>query len=232
MKLIKINGEKGYDKLSHLPFNRNFKLRQSLVESIKVYGFIQPIITIKTNIVDGCIKTYILDGQHRAMAAQYLDIPFYAYELSNKVKSTTELVELVAKLNNSAVAWKIEDYAVAYASLDIQDYKELLQVNSKYGYTLPVIANMLEGSINTKKSNDTVKLGTFAIKAMDVTIETLNLGRKTKRMNTRMLMAFHKLRLTNDNFEFNKFKKNFEESYEMLKNESYDDYYNVFLKLI
>lgn len=230
---MRIKGEKGYTKLFHFPFNREFKLRQSLVLSMQELGFIDPICLIKTDIIDGVERIYILDGQNRAMAAQYLDINFDGYLLDKKVKSLEEIVGLVAKYNNSSVPWNLNNYAHAYSTLGNQHYKTLLEINSKYGYTTSSIASLLEG--NTGKgvnTSENIKQGTFQIKAKKTTLETLNLVRQTKRMSARMLYAFHKLRLTKDNFNFEVFKTNFEENYTLIKSESYDDYYNVFLKFV
>ena len=78
MKLIQLNGVSGYKKLNHLPFNRDYILRKGLVASMKKRGFIIPILVCYTTAIDGVRQLYILDGQHRALAAQYLDITFYA----------------------------------------------------------------------------------------------------------------------------------------------------------
>lgn len=233
MKLHKIKGEKGYDKLSHLPFNRPFKLRMNLVESMKKHGFIVPIVIIVTDVIDGVLRKYILDGQHRAMAAQYLNIDFYAVELDIKITSLAQVVGLVAKYNNSSIAWNLDNYVNAYSSLNNEHYKTLSSIHSKYGYTTSSIACLLEGNMSKSGSTaENIKQGTFIIKAKETTLETLNLVRQTKRMSARMLFAFHKLRLTKDNFKFEVFKKNFEANYTLIKSESYDDYYNVFLTLV
>lgn len=234
MKLNIIKGAKGYKKLNHLPFNREFSLRNKLVESIKIYGFIQPIVLCYSNFEfpDEEPKLYILDGQHRALAAQYLDVNFTAVILDYKNINVTQIINIVAKLNNSAVAWTLEDYCKAWHSLGKTDYTTLLSVKKNYGYTIDTLASILSGHITRQRVTDHVKEGIFKVTSKESTLVTLKLLTKTKRMNSRMLISFHRVRLTVDNFDFKVFKTKFEQQYEAIKAESYDDYFEIFKKLL
>lgn len=106
-----------------LPFQRKAVLRNSLVESMKKWGFLGSIIIIKTNIIDGNEKLYIIDGQHRYLAAEYLKLDINANILTCNNWSIKDLVELVAKLNSTGVSWNNADYIKAYASLGLESYK-------------------------------------------------------------------------------------------------------------
>ena len=177
MKTKIFKGSTGYSKLQHLPFNRDFTLRE-----------IEP-------------------------------------------KTKEELVGIVAKLNNSSVAWKVQNYCEAYRSLNNENYKTLLKICHLSGYSVQTIGEMLSGGMSYKTSSigGVLKTGDFVIKANKVTEETLLLSKETKRMTSRMLLAFHKIRLTNDNFKFNKFKKEFEKNYTELKANSIDSFYDLFM---
>jgi len=230
MKLITLNGEKGYKKLNHLPFNRDFTLRPSLVKSMQEFGFIVPIICCYTSIISGVRELYILDGQHRALAAQYLNMKFYCIILDEEPNTIERLIKIVSKLNNTSVAWKIETYCKAYASVGYSAYIELLKISKLYGFTVPIVGSMLEGNIGRRLNTDSLKNGSFKITARDITLESINLVRKTElKFTNRMLAGFHKARLTVDNFNFEKFNSKLQKTYKELRASKIDDYYEVFL---
>ena len=65
-----------YDLFKFFDFNREADQNHvnRLVESIKRWGFVSCVTVIKTDAIDGVMSYYILDGQHRFLAAKILNI--------------------------------------------------------------------------------------------------------------------------------------------------------------
>lgn len=227
MKTKIFKGASGYAKLSHLPFNRDFTLRPSLVKSMRKHGFITGIYCCYSEAITGVRELYILDGQHRALAAQYLDIDFTVCILDFEPKTGEELIDLVSLYNNTAVAWKLETYCKAYAALGKKDYKYLVKMCKINGVAFATFAMMLTGNSNSAKT--ACKTGAFKITSRNVAIKTLDLSKVLDhKMSGRMLMALHVVRLTKDHFRFDKFKKAFNKDYEALKSKGFDNYRDEF----
>lgn len=230
-----LNGTSGYKKLSHLPFNRDYSLRKTLVDSMKENGFIVPINCIYTDVITGVRELYILDGQNRALAAQYLNIPFDIMILEEEPKTKERLVELVAILNNTSVPWKLETYCKAYASLSYEDYTKLLKYSKLYGQSVSTTASLLSGSIAGKTASVGTKLrtGVFSIVAEASTLETFDLISKMGvNFTGRMTLAFHKLRMLHDDFDFEIFKRNLVRVYDEVKASRLDEYYDLFVSFL
>ena len=235
MKFKTLKGEKGYRQLSHLPFNRDFYLRSGLVESIKELGFITVIYCCYSTAIDGVRRLYILDGQHRALAAQFLDVDFPIAILDAEPSTKEELVKLTARYNNSSVAWKLSVYVNAYISLNYSDYLTLNKLSIENGFSHKTIGCMMKGRLSDGGSitGNEIKQGVFKINNLKETIETLDLIKKLdNRMNNSMLLSFHRIRLMNNNFDFESFKLSFNKNYEELVATSYrlyDDLFNSWI---
>lgn len=226
-----LKGERGYQKLSHLPFNRDFCLRNGLVESIKELGFITVIYCCYSTAIDGTRKLYILDGQHRALAAQFLDVDFPIAILDTEPTTKEELVKLTARYNNSSVAWKLSVYVNAYISLNYEDYLTLNKLALENGFSHKTIGCMMKGRLHDGGSitGDEIKQGIFKITNLKEAKDTLALVKKLdNRMNNSMLLSFHRIRLMNDNFDFQSFKIAFNKNYEELVATSYRLYDDLF----
>lgn len=228
------NGSIGYKKLSFLPFNRDFTLRESLVKSMQERGFITHVYCCYSKAITGTRELYVLDGQHRALAAQYLNIPFHVAILEIEPETTEELVHLVAVYNNTSVSWQLETYCKAYAILGKVDYLELLRISKENGQTISTTAYLLSGVFNAKSVNNStsIKTGAFKINAKISAEQTFLLIKDLKfKMSGRMLMAFHYVRLTKDNFNFFKFKTEFNKEYKNLKSLRLDDFTEKFISM-
>ena len=127
MSKVKVLTKKEINNIGILPFQRQASVRSSLVNSMKQYGFLGSILMIKTSVINGVEKLYIIDGQHRFLAAQFLGIPITANVIETN-KSKEELIYLISTLNSTGIKWKIEDYINAYASLSNENYVKLIQV--------------------------------------------------------------------------------------------------------
>lgn len=236
MKPIVIKRKKDIENLQILSFNRGFSLRENLVESMRKHGFISRIILAYSNheYPDADPLLYVIDGQHRLKAAEYLSIPVYADILEGDNYSFKELVDLVATYNNQSVRWSLKDYVSAWHMYGKSDYSVLEGIQKKYGFSHSVLAVLLSGSISSGSGRvtDNVRKGKFKVKAKKETLKTLELVTQLSRPNNRMLTAFHNVRLTSDNFNFTKFKSNYEKEYSSLKNKKLLDYVEYFKKLL
>lgn len=127
MKLLTKNDIKN---ISTLPFQRQASIRQTLVNSMRKYGFLGSILMIKTSIIAGIEKLYIIDGQHRFLSGQYLglDIPANIMDFNG---TPEELVKMIATLNSTGVEWSTVDYINAYSALGNKHYLSLLKLSKE-----------------------------------------------------------------------------------------------------
>jgi hypothetical protein len=231
MKFKVIKGLAGYATLNHLPFNRDYSLRSGLVKSMKKNGFIDPIKLCWSTAINGVRTLYILDGQHRALAAQYLNIEFYGIIIEEEPTTKERLVELTATYNNSSVAWKIAVYVAAYISLNYDSYLTLNKLAIENGFSHKIVGTMLRGKLSDGGSDvaNEIKQGSFKITNLVEAKETLLLTRQLgNKMNNSMLLSFHRIRLMDSSFDFNTFKLAFNKNYEELVATSYRLYDDVF----
>lgn len=230
MKLITYNGAKDYGKLKHLPFNRGFKVRKNLIDSMNKKGFVVPILIVKTDLITGKKEPFIVDGQNRAITAAFLDIPFYAVEVDIDFESLDELVEYVAELNSTHKSWKLDNYVEAYAYLNYKPYKKLLSITQKTYFTIPTVAVMLYGTRSNSVVKQKIENGDFVINQLKETENTLRIVAelsKHERFTSRMVLALHYV-ASLKYFNEDKFKKNYKEKASEIKELNLDDYTDVF----
>jgi len=180
MKLIKFKGQKDYDKINHLPFNREYNLRPSLVESMKNKGFIDAI-SLCYSTAFGTKELYLLDGQHRALAANYLNIEFYGNVNEKIIETKEELVELVATYNNTSVCWELITYVKAYIALNYEDYVELYKVSKENGFSVKTIASLfinylVDGGGNPTSAHSLISGLTVAANDVLTTADTFGIN--------------------------------------------------------
>lgn len=132
-----------------------------LAESINKMGIIRPVVVCKTSIIDGSMKTYILDGQHlySACLRNNSDIPYVETEVTSKA----DLIEKIALLNSSSKSWIISDYLQSWGSIK-EDYKELLRLVGVYDIEASIIAGILHGASSGGTISRIIKKGLFSIK--------------------------------------------------------------------
>jgi hypothetical protein len=125
-----------YELFDYLPFNRpvdNAHVNK-LMESMKIHGFKGVIQVIKTSFIEGKVKLYILEGQHRFASAMRLGIPF-KFELTELV-SQHETAEFIAELNNSAKSWGTSQFLKVWSGLGIKEYVKLNKVFNDTGFQI------------------------------------------------------------------------------------------------
>lgn len=235
MRLLTFNGKVGFKKLNFLPFNRDFKVRNNLVDSINQFGFQVPILLVKTDVITGTEELYVVDGQNRAVTAEYLDKTFYGV-LDNTLifQSKSELVQYVAKLNSTQVKWSAANYVHAYTYLGFPEYIKLNKYNKNNPYSLTTIAAMLTGFRSKGECPRTVAEGTFTAhleKELDYSLSVAAKASKHGRLTNRMMLALHYV-ASLKTFDENKFLNQYRKQYECIKEMKLDDFTDVFTSWI
>ena len=142
---------KRYDLFELLHFNRSVDQPhvKKLVESMKKNGFKGVLQVIKTKFIDGTIRYYIVDGQHRMAAAQQLGINFNfeVTELDTKVSTA----EFIAELNTSVKSWGTSNFLEVWSALGIGEYVKLKQIQKETGFQL---TPLLEAYLFTSNQYD------------------------------------------------------------------------------
>jgi hypothetical protein len=180
-------------KINSMPFNRDPKVVQKLVENMNRFGFTVPILLIKTNLLDGYDRIYIVDGHNRATTALYLNIPFRGILLPNKFSNLEELVEFVSSLNNSQKAWINMDYIRSYAHVGKKEYIDLIQVKSKTPYSITTVATTLS-SVGKTTQSENIKKGNFKITRLKEANEVFSYAgelSKYKPLSNRMILSLN-----------------------------------------
>lgn len=234
MKLITLNGKAGFKKLRFLPFNRPFGVRKDLIEKINTYGFISPIKVIITDLITGAEELFVVDGQHRAAAANFLDITFYAEIIDLKFKSASEIVQFVASLNSTQVNWTTISYVNAYVYLGYPEYIKLNKYTKRGPYSISAVASMLNGIRTKGATPHSVKEGTFVAsltKEFEYTLEVSAKASKFARLTNRMGLGIHYV-ANLKSFNEEKFLKNFEKHYEYVRDLGLDDFTDIFMSWI
>jgi hypothetical protein len=194
MKSIDFKSREDFGKkVNSMPFNRDAKVVKELVENMNRFGFTVPILLIKTNLLDGFDRMYIVDGHNRATTALYLNIPFTGVLLPNKFPNLEELVEFVSSLNNSQKAWINMDYIRSYAHVGKKEYIDLIQIKSKTPYSITAVATTLS-SVGKTTPSENIKKGNFKItrlkEANDVFTYAGELS-KYKPLSNRMILSLN-----------------------------------------
>jgi len=140
-----------YELFNFLTFNRKTDEQHinKLIESMKMFGFIGVIQVIETAIIEGKKRLYIVDGQHRFMAAMRLGLPiqFQIHKADNK----KELAELIAELNSSAKSWGTTQYLKVWSELGIEEYTQLKQVLLETGYQITPLVEIFTGQCTMRE---------------------------------------------------------------------------------
>jgi predicted nucleic acid-binding Zn finger protein len=223
MKTIKIETEKDYLKLKHVPFNREYGCRADLQASMHKYGFIGEIILIETD-VWGEMNIYIADGQNRAATAASMGIPFYGVVCDIKFKSQAEVVQFIASRNCTQKAWTPANYVKAYAYLGREDYVLLTKLAQTSTFTMSVIAALLmnlRGGVKKQIQNGTFKC-TF-LQETKACLAFASLLSKEGQLSCRMLKALSQVMLLKK-FDPIVFQKKYAENYSRIKELRLDDY--------
>ena len=161
-KDLKIKHTTTYSTFSVLPMNRGIDSKhvQKMITSLRLQGCLRVVICCKTNIIEGELKTYIIDGQHIATALEREGQPIPYIEI--EIKSEEELIEKMAYLNNSSKSWDLMNYINAWKMIR-PDYMKLFKWKNMYDIEITMLAAIGVNSSSFKFSTGTIKTGEFKI---------------------------------------------------------------------
>lgn len=183
------------EKINFIPFNRTGRVRADLIKTMNEFGFTVPILMVKTSILDGIEKLYVVDGHNRVATARFLKIPFYGVLLDIKFLSIEELVKFVSGLNNTQKAWTNYEYITAFAHVGKPDYQQLIKLKSTVPYSITAMASMLYGASRNSIST-VIKNGNFKISKLEETRGTISYAgelSKYKPLTNRMVLSLHNI---------------------------------------
>ena len=132
-----------------------------LAESINKMGITRPVVIAEIDFITGKKVKYIIDGQHlfNACLRNNIDIPY----IYITVKDKADLVQKIALLNASSKNWTMQDYVLAWGSIN-SDYVKLNQYFNTYDFEMLIVADILSGNMtNGGRSTSKLKRGEFKI---------------------------------------------------------------------
>lgn len=147
---------------------------------------------------------FIIDGQHRRLAAQELGIPVY-YTVSEGITLDDTRI-----LNITQKRWTLLDFAQSFADSGNEDYQKFLEVHRRFPKLAPsIIVMCLQGGHRANSSTD-FRRGEFIIDNYERGIEWVTkLVSVAERghivINTPMTAAFLQLFKASEDFDFDKF---------------------------
>ena len=162
-----------YDEFNFLYFNRKRRRNHTnkIVESIKKFGVLSFVTIVITDCIDGTMKKYIVDGQHRFDGFVILGLPIL-YVIA-EANSKEELVQLIAELNRTSKNWSLRDYLKVWSSLGINQYLTIEKYLNKTKLPITLLLEMFSGlgkSAATKKFQD----GKFHMKNLEIVEQRIN----------------------------------------------------------
>lgn len=152
----KIQATKNYRLFGRSDENRPFDMKKHrrLMESMKLYGFLQefPIVCVR----DSKGNLVVKDGQHRLAIAESLGIAVFWIEASKDWD--------VAVVNSTAKPWVVRDYAEKHAANGLSQYAEGLAFADQHHLTIGVAFSLLSGTTSFGNAQRQFIEGTFKIK--------------------------------------------------------------------
>lgn len=183
-------------KLLSFPFNRNLQEKQvkALGKAIATSGVLRSPVFVKTKAITGKLEFYILDGQHLIENCRRFEINSIAGFVV-ETESISEIVNMMAMLNNVNQRWTLIDYVNAYCGTGNENYFKLKNHAIANGLSIATSASILTGTKVFGRGCDTVKNGEFKITDVDHDMITKNLLEISSLVNTNSA-KFHKAYLS------------------------------------
>jgi len=158
----KVKFTKNYKSFHFLPFNRDIMPGhvEKMGSSVLYFNsIIRPVVTCKTDCIDGQMKRYIMDAQHlfTTLSSQGMEIPY----IEIPVKDEIDLVNKIARMNSSSKNWHLMDYVTAFKTL-IGDYRQLFKWRNQYNIEPLMVARICAGGERGSQSKS-IKDGSFRI---------------------------------------------------------------------
>jgi hypothetical protein len=161
-KELKLKLANDYSKFATLPMNRGIDSKhvQKMISSIRLMGVVRPVVTTTTNVIEGEVKTYIIDGQHLATALEREGLPIPHIDIA--VESEEDLIAKMACLNNSSKSWDMINYINAWKMIR-PDYMKLFKWKNMYDIEITMLAAIGVNNAGIKYTTSTIKTGNFQI---------------------------------------------------------------------
>ena len=161
-KELKLKLTTDYSKFAVLPMNRGIDSKhvQKMISSIRLMGVVRPVVTATTNVIEGEVKTYIIDGQHLATALEREGLPIPHIDIA--VESEEDLIAKMAYLNNSSKSWDLMNYINAWKMIR-PDYMKLFKWKNMYDIEITMLAMIGVNNTAIKHNTSTIKTGQFQI---------------------------------------------------------------------
>ena len=189
--------------LKFLPFNRSVDLKHitSLLNSMLEFSILRTPVIVKTKLF-GKPEYYIVDGQNMVSAlikADHKDAKCILIESDDMV----HIIETIARLNNTVLLWKIDNYVDAYCYMPgKEDYKLLKVHHLSTGFNYTVSSKILSGNTGG------IKNGSFKINCSDADVVTKNLIEISSLFNTnnsKFMLAYVTFVRGTKNYDHKKF---------------------------
>lgn len=121
----KVQSTTDYSKFRKITLNRDTAQRHinNLVEAIQEQGNISRISPVIVN-----ENMEVIDGQHRVLALEQLQMPVYYLVIDGANINT------VRQMNNLQKNWTAPDFARSYALAGNKNYQRFIQLAEDYGY--------------------------------------------------------------------------------------------------
>jgi hypothetical protein len=176
-----------------IPFQRGLKMQQAdkILNSMCNHGILRLPVVIKAKLGNSKISYWLADGQH--LAAGLAKIDYKSIDcIVIETEDISEIVNIMASLNNVNLRWTLDDYVDAYSAQCNKEYQKLKMHKFSTGLNCAISAMILgEAQVSS------IKNGTFKANANDadrLTSELIDVVSFLGTSNSKFMKAFIKFR--------------------------------------
>ena len=172
-------------KALELPFNRPKIEKQIKIigQSVVSVGILRTPVFVKTKAITGRYELYSLDGQHLIEACKRLDVKTIK-GIVVETDSISEMVKMMALLNNVNQRWTLIDYVNSYCGTGNADFFALKNHSITNGFNIVISASILSGTNVAGAGCKSIKNGTFKVNDVEQDVITQNLIDVSTLVNT------------------------------------------------
>ena len=172
-------------KALELPFNRPKIEKQIKIigQSVVSVGILRTPVFAKTKAITGRYELYSLDGQHLIEACKRLDVKTIK-GIVVETDSISEMVKMMALLNNVNQRWTLIDYVNSYCGTGNADFFALKNHSITNGFNIAISASILSGTNVLGAGCKSIKNGTFKVNDVEQDVITQNLIDVSTLVNT------------------------------------------------
>lgn len=172
-------------KALELPFNRPKIEKQIKIigQSVVSVGILRTPVFVKTKAITGRYELYSLDGQHLIEACKRLDVKTIK-GIVVETDSISEMVKMMALLNNVNQRWTLIDYVNSYCGTGNADFFALKNHSITNGFNIAISASILSGTNVLGAGCKSIKNGTFKVNDVEQDVITQNLIDVSTLVNT------------------------------------------------